>query len=88
MVVEMVTLVAGLALVLLTYDRLAAMLLAAALRADAIRVTTPDPTCEAIRFQLGHLLQHAVPSIADGAPTEEGARPGLKKLKVTEGNEA
>lgn len=68
MIVEMITLVAGFAFVLLTYDRLAAMLLMVALRADAIRVSTPDATCEALRSELRDLLEPAVPSIADGLP--------------------
>jgi putative transcriptional regulator len=58
-------------------------------KARAVRFSTLDAICEVLQCQPGDLLEHAVPSVVDGASAPAAARQGLKgQLKMTEGHKA
>jgi putative transcriptional regulator len=58
-------------------------------KARAVRFSTLDAICEVLECQPGDLLEHALPTVSDGASAPAAARPQLKRpLMMAIGDEA
>lgn len=58
-------------------------------KARAVRFSTLDAICEALQCQPGDLLEHALPTVADGPSAPAPTRPLHRRpLTMAEGDEA